>query len=442
MEIVDLWSGRKAAALRAALRMTNEAFAGHLGAAVRTVAKWEAQPEIVLSPPMQEVLDAALTQATDSARARFGLLIAATEHVDQPAGVLGLPRVTASNGLVDQGETFMVAAHESAQDTVLRAAHSSDALMTMRGMLIATARRYSYRAPISVFADARRTRNLVYQVADRARRPSELADLYVVAGTANALMASIAFDLGHWDAARSLAESATAYADLAGHASLEAWTWGLQATLANWRRDLSSALNCFERGLAVAPKGAPRVRLRYIAARTHTGLGNAGATAEFLDAACADREVAASTRDELQDEVRGEFEFNDARAAACAAAAWLELREGDRAEEYAHMALDGYSKLPEETRPFSPVNGIRIDIASARLIGRDLDGASDSLRPVLGLDAAQRNTALVGRLKSVRVTLGSPRLARVTAARDLAEVIDQWTSDTAAVPLPTEAEVH
>lgn len=346
---------------------------------------------------------------------------------------------TRSSGSIDQrGEAFMTAAHESSQDAVLRAAHTSDALTTMRSQMIATARRYSHRAPISVFTDARHTRNLAYQIADRTRRPSELADLYVVAGTANALMASIAFDLGHWDAARSLAESATAYADLGGHASLEAWTWGLQASLANWRRDLGRALDCCGRGLAVAPKGAPRLRLRYIAARTHAGLGNAGAAADVIAAASADREAVGSSSDELQDEVRGEFEFSDARAAACAAAAWLELREGDHAEEYAHMALDRYSELSEETRPFSPVNGIRIDIASARLLGRNLDGASDSLRPVLDLNPTMRNAALVGRLTSVRVMLRTPSWTRVSAARDLAEVIDQWMSDTAAVPLPTE----
>ncbi len=123
-----------------------------------------------------------------------------------------------------------------------------------------------------------------------------------------------------------------------------------------------------ERGIAVAPRGAPRLRLRYIAARTHAGLGDTGATADVLAAARTDHEAMGSSRDELQDEVRGEFEFSDARAAACAAAAWLELREGDRAEEYAHMALDRYSELPEKTQPFSPVNGIRIDIASARLL--------------------------------------------------------------------------
>lgn len=388
--------------------------------------------------PVQRLKD----PSTGGDDARLGLITAGTERVGPPATRLGQvdgPSLAIMpSGSIDQGETFLAAAHESTQDAVLRAARTSDALDIMRNQMIETARRYSYRAPIAIFTEARHTRNLAYQITDRTRRPSELADLYVVAGTANALMASIAFDLGHWDAARSLAQSATAYADLAGHASLEAWTWGLQATLANWRRDLSHALDYFERGLAIAPRGASRLRLRYIAARTYAGLGDTGATADVLAAARMDHDAMKSAGDELQNEIRGEFEFNDARAAACAAAAWLELREGDRAEEYAHVALDKYFELPEETRPFSPVNGIRINIASARLLSRDLDGASDSLRPVLALNPAMRNTALIGRLKSTREILGTPIWAQVSGARDLTEGIDQWTSNTAAAPLPAE----
>lgn len=441
MKVVDQWSGWKASALRVALRMTNESFGAHLGVAVRTVAKWEAHPEVVLATATQEILDSALAQATDSAQARFGLLVDQSGCAGGPGSTVcgpldGSPWGAGVSGLIDQRETFKMAAHESTRDAILRAPRSVDALRIMHSQSVATARRYSYRDPISIFSDARHIRDLAYQLADRTRRPSELADLYVVAGVTNALMASAAFDLGHWDAARSMAESATAYADLAGHASLEAWTWGLQATLANWRKDRGFALNCFERGLAMAPGGAPRLRLRYIAARTHAGLGNARAVTDVLAAARIDRERMQSNRDELQDEVRGEFEFSDARAAACAAAAWLELRESVRAEEYARVALDGYFELPEDARPFSPVNGIRIDIASARLSGRDLEGATDSLKPVLCLDPAMRNAALTGRLKSVRATLHTSTWVAVSTARDLTEAIDQWTSDTATVPLP------
>ena len=43
MDLVTGWTGRAACALQAALRMSNETFAAHLGIAVRTVAAWELQ---------------------------------------------------------------------------------------------------------------------------------------------------------------------------------------------------------------------------------------------------------------------------------------------------------------------------------------------------------------------------------------------------------------
>ncbi|MFI6827577.1 hypothetical protein ACIBG5_10790 [Kribbella sp. NPDC050241] len=59
--------------------MSNEAFASRLGAGVRTVANWEAHPDMVLSPGMQEVLDAALKDADESVQRRFGMLLAGHE---------------------------------------------------------------------------------------------------------------------------------------------------------------------------------------------------------------------------------------------------------------------------------------------------------------------------------------------------------------------------
>jgi len=54
--------------------MTNEAFAAHLGIAVRTVAAWNAQPEIVQRPDMQQILDTALEKAGEAVKRRFALL--------------------------------------------------------------------------------------------------------------------------------------------------------------------------------------------------------------------------------------------------------------------------------------------------------------------------------------------------------------------------------
>jgi hypothetical protein len=75
VEVVDLWTRRHASALRTALRMTNEMFAGTLGTAVRTVAKWNAQPGLVPVPELQRALDTELSRVPEDVQARFALLI-------------------------------------------------------------------------------------------------------------------------------------------------------------------------------------------------------------------------------------------------------------------------------------------------------------------------------------------------------------------------------
>jgi hypothetical protein len=90
MEVVDIWTGRHANALRIALRLTNESMAGKLGTAVRTVAKWNAEPDLVPVTELQRALDTALAQATADERRRFDLLLgAATNSPAQSRRSLG-----------------------------------------------------------------------------------------------------------------------------------------------------------------------------------------------------------------------------------------------------------------------------------------------------------------------------------------------------------------
>lgn len=103
--VVARWDGGMADALRAALRMSNERFAGHLGVAVRTVAIWRARPTVVPREPLQEVLDVALANASTGDQQRFWLLAGArrvpvrvdqredvTARFEAPAFVGGEPR--------------------------------------------------------------------------------------------------------------------------------------------------------------------------------------------------------------------------------------------------------------------------------------------------------------------------------------------------------------
>jgi tetratricopeptide (TPR) repeat protein len=74
VEMVTGWTGRDACALQSALRMSNQAFAEHLGIGLRTVADWHEKPGMRPRPAMQQFLDTALAQAPAAARERFAAL--------------------------------------------------------------------------------------------------------------------------------------------------------------------------------------------------------------------------------------------------------------------------------------------------------------------------------------------------------------------------------
>jgi hypothetical protein len=99
MNVVASWTGGRADTLRQALRMTNEAFAEHLGVAVRTVAYWRAQPNVIPRPIMQEMLDVALARAPEQVRAQFGLLLAEREQGQAPS--LASSRLSVSDDVAD-----------------------------------------------------------------------------------------------------------------------------------------------------------------------------------------------------------------------------------------------------------------------------------------------------------------------------------------------------
>ena len=74
MDVVTGWTGRTACALQAALRMSNDTFARHLGIGARTVGDWHEDPGIRPRPETQQLLDVALSRATPEERERFAVL--------------------------------------------------------------------------------------------------------------------------------------------------------------------------------------------------------------------------------------------------------------------------------------------------------------------------------------------------------------------------------
>lgn len=424
MARTDQWTGHLACVLQAATGMTNEGFAAWLGIAVRTVAYWHSRPETVPGSANQELLDAAVERLSDAVRSRF------LHDIEDVAGKRN-PRSSSS----DLGGFLSDAADAIARDSLLsNSGVPHDSIEELQQDVAVLARSVGLSA-FDTFSTARRLCDEARALADRTRRPGELADLFVIIGQGASLMASSAFDLGHWNESSALARAATQYADLAGHASLKAWTYGLHMTLANWRNEPDAALSYYGRAMRVAPDGEPKLRLRYIASRSHALLDDPASVTVLLDTAQRDRETAEGQPDELTTSTGGEFAFGDARAASCAAAAWLDLRDGGHAARYAREALRIYEALPIAGRPYSQIIGTNIDMAAAHLHMRALDGAAEALRTVLVLPPEKRNVSLTGRLARVEGLLREAPWNGDADARFLADQIAVWLSETSARPL-------
>jgi hypothetical protein len=85
MEVITSWTGARAYALQRSLRMTNEAFAGHVGVSVRSVAGWHQKPGRVLAQGTAELLEGALERASEQAKAQFAALVSEVSGQDGDA---------------------------------------------------------------------------------------------------------------------------------------------------------------------------------------------------------------------------------------------------------------------------------------------------------------------------------------------------------------------
>jgi len=117
----------------------------------------------------------------------------------------------------------------------------------------------------------------------------------------------------------------------------------------------------------------------------------------------------------------------------------LDLGLGQEAFEAAQRAYRELNATPVGRRSLSQVIGVRIDIATARLLNHDRDGAEGAIQPVLTASAPLRNVSLTGRLIRTRNTLVAQPWARDTPAHQLADEIREWLAHHAGPMPPSEA---
>jgi transcriptional regulator with XRE-family HTH domain len=214
-------------------------------------------------------------------------------------------------------------------------------------------------------------------------RPTELADLYLIVGRLQGVLAYSALDLGDPTAATTHAEAAWLCAERAADNELRTWVRGTQSLIARFEADYERAMSYVVDGLRYHSAGTGRLRLLCGYAQCHANLGSSQGTNDALDLALIERE-----RLTTADPLGGIFEFSEAKQRYYAGSSliWLDGRpNAERAAREAGQAIQIWENEPPQTRSLDDEALAHVYRGTAYLQLRQLDAANTAIRPILEL---------------------------------------------------------
>ncbi|WP_026343981.1 DNA-binding transcriptional regulator [Nocardia sp. BMG111209] len=435
--------------------MSIREFAAHLGVHERLVSKWEAGGARVHPRPVnQAALDTSLARSDEVVRARFAALIdeASIDHVEpendaqQPDSVrahyssdaelldlvdAGAMRADAL-AVISERDLIMAAAHEASEHAGRAEASNlgPTVLEQLDSDVLRIANDYVHVPPAPMMVEMLRVRRRVYRLLEGRQKPSDTSHLYLIAGILSGLLANASTDLGYHDAAGEQARAAWAYAELCGHNGLRAWTRGMQALIEYWSERPRRAVLLAQGGQQYAQSATAQVRLHNIEARVWSKLGSTIDAERCIRAA--DTARGGTGTDTLHDEIGGVFGFNEPKSQYYAGATYIHLGQAEPALAATQRAIELYAAGPQQQRSYGAEALARVDSAAAHLINGSLDGATESLQPVLQLDEDKRIAQLEERMTGLRRHIASPRFRDAGEARRLDERLEEFCGTTAA----------
>lgn len=261
----------------------------------------------------------------------------------------------------------------------------------------------------------------VRRLRRRQYRPSELADLYLIVGRLQGILAYSALDLGDAAAAMTHARAAWACAEHAGDNELRARVRGTQSLIARFDGDYDTAMNYVVDGLRYSTRGTGRLRLLCGYAQCQANLGNGLEANRALDLALGERD-----RLDSSDSVAGIFEFSEAKQRYYAASSLIWLDGGadaKRAAREAAAAIAMWQHQPPGQRALDDEALAHIYQATAYLQLGQLDAASVVIRPVLDLPQERQISWIHKRLRRVAAMLRNGPYRRSRQALDLYDEI-------------------
>jgi len=333
---------------------------------------------------------------------------------------------------------LVMTARESSEHAGFVASYSLDptSLEQLHDDVVQVARTYGQTPPVQLYGEAKRARDLGFQLLGRTRRTEQEHELYLLIGQSCGLLASLSFDLGSRDAATEQARSAWIYGKHTGHNGLCAWARGMQAQIAYWSGRPLEALALARDGQEQAPPGTAMVRLHCIEARALSHLGDASETTRAIGAAN-DARAAADGSDDLHDEIGGEFSFDEARQARCNGSAYVALGDAESAIRATGRAIELLAAMPRDQAWRRIEAEAHADLCAALLLRSQFDGAREALTPVFAIPPELRVEGLTQRLGRVRSLLVQSPFRTSREARQLGEQIEAFTLDAVGHMLPS-----
>jgi hypothetical protein len=294
---------------------------------------------------------------------------------------------------------------------------------------------YPNRPVYPMFVELRELRNRAFELLEGRQRPDQTRDLYLVAGLLCGVLANASFDLGYLDAAETQCRTAFLCAELAGHNGLKAWIRGTQSLIAYWDDRPHAAVDLAIDGWRYEPEiGTARVRLAAIEARARGRLRDSAGVQSALRRAEEARAVV--TR---PDDPGGMMAFPEAKQMFYAATAYLWLGSPEtyrEAEHAAGAAVRAYQEDPPERRRIGELCLARLDLATARLVGQDLDGTAEQVQEVLEMGVRRRTESVARRLGQVAIALERPQYQHAGLALDLHDQIADYLRTVTVPALP------
>ncbi|MFG2227888.1 hypothetical protein [Streptomyces sp. NPDC048644] len=326
------------------------------------------------------------------------------------------------------------------------AAHAGDAAslsvpdMTLDQLdddVMTLARDYNRTSPIEVYRRAKELLNSAQTLLERTQVPRQRTRGYLVAGQSASLLSAICFDLGSLPAAVSLSRTAALYGQVIEHGPLQAYAHGALAFLVFWDGRPSESVRLVRTAQQFGGLGdTARTRLSVIEGRAYGHLGIQPAAEHAIHHSDEQR---TDGRDELHDDIGGEFGFPSERVAMSNATTYLLLRDAEGAAEAAESALRLVGTKPDAQRPLLISAQASIDLARARLLRGELEGTHAALEPVFSIPTEWRGAGILERMAAVRSGLCHPDFSGAAEVRTLGERIEEFGAAATAHPLGASA---